>query len=139
LNPVNAASNADQNAEVAALIETLHATGQRLEDLTHGEVDTVTDRRGRTLMLQRAQDHLRQSESAKQVAILDALPACIALLDAQGCIASANQAWRQVAAANLRPAPNRSPPAFARCWLAPPQASRLNISVFRQNSLAGFS
>lgn len=82
------------------MIETLHATGQRLEDLTAGEVDTVTDRRGRTVMLRRAQDHMRFNEAAKQVAILNALPAHIALLDAQGRIISVNQAWRQFADAN---------------------------------------
>ncbi|MFZ2392908.1 sensor domain-containing protein [Rhodoferax sp.] len=87
------------------MIETLHVTGQRLEDLTAGEVDTVTDRRGRTVMLRRAQDHMRHHEAAKQAAILNALPAHIALLDAQGRIISVNQAWRQFADANLLQAP----------------------------------
>ena len=87
------------------MIETLHATGQRLEDLTAGEVDTVTNRRGRTVMLRRAQDHMRYNEAAKQSAILNALPAHIALLDAQGRIISVNQAWRQFADANLLQAP----------------------------------
>jgi diguanylate cyclase (GGDEF)-like protein len=105
LNPENTAGNPHPIAEVAALIEVLHATGQRLEDLTAGEVDTVTDRRGRTVMLRRAQDNLRFNEAARQVAILDALPAAIALLDAQGRIVSVNQAWRQVALANLQQAP----------------------------------
>lgn len=95
----------DVQAEVSALIETLHVTGQRLEDLTAGEVDTVTDRRGRTVMLRRAQDHMRHHEAAKQAAILNALPAHIALLDAQGRIISVNQAWRQFADANLLQAP----------------------------------
>jgi diguanylate cyclase (GGDEF)-like protein len=91
--------------EVFALIETLHATGQRLEDLTAGKVDTVTDRRGRTVMLRRAQDHMRFNEAAKQAAILNALPAHIALLDAQGRIISVNQAWRQFADTNALTAP----------------------------------
>ncbi len=83
------------------MIETLHSTGQRLEDLTAGQVDTVTNCRGRTVMLRRAQDHMRLNEAAKQAAILNALPAHIALLDAQGRIMSVNQAWRQFADANL--------------------------------------
>jgi PAS domain S-box-containing protein len=102
---MNAPAEAGKKDEVAALIETLHATGQRLEDLTAGEVDTVSDRRGRTVMLRRAQDHMRHNEAAKQAAILNALPAHIALLDAQGRIVSVNQAWRQFADVNLLQAP----------------------------------
>jgi diguanylate cyclase (GGDEF)-like protein len=105
MNPVNSPAESDRQEEVSALIETLHVTGQRLEDLTAGEVDTVTDRRGRTVMLRRAQDHMRHHEAAKQAAILNALPAHIALLDAQGRIISVNQAWRQFADANLLQAP----------------------------------
>lgn len=94
----------DVSKEVAALIETLHQAEQRLEELTAGEVDTVADRGGRTLLLRRAQVHLRRNEAAKQAAILNALPANIALLDAQGRIASVNEAWRRFAGANaLRP------------------------------------
>jgi diguanylate cyclase (GGDEF)-like protein len=101
MNKMNSPDGADRKEEVSSLIETLHATGRRLEDLTHGEVDTVTDRRGRTVMLRRAQDHSRFNEAAKQAAILNALPAHITLLDAQGCIESVNQAWRQYAEKNL--------------------------------------
>lgn len=91
----------DLQGEISTLIETLHATGQRLEDLTAGQVDTVTDGRGRTVMLRRAQELMRHNVAAKQEAILNALPAHIALLDAQGRIISVNQAWRQFADANL--------------------------------------
>lgn len=87
--------------EVSALIEMLHATGTRLEVLTAGEVDSVTDRRGRTVLLRRAQDYLRHNEATKQAAILDALPAHVALLDAQGLIVSVNEAWRLFADKNL--------------------------------------
>ncbi len=61
--------------EIAALIETLHTTEQRLEQLTAGQVDSVADHEGRTFLLRRAQDQLRHNEAAKQAAILDALPA----------------------------------------------------------------
>jgi diguanylate cyclase (GGDEF)-like protein len=80
--------------EIAALIEVLHQTGQRLEELTAGEVDTVADQQGRTFLLRRAQEKLRHAEASKQAAILNALPAHVALLDNQGVIISVNEAWR---------------------------------------------
>jgi diguanylate cyclase (GGDEF)-like protein/PAS domain S-box-containing protein len=85
----------DSNQEVAALIEALHLAAQRLEDLTAGEVDTVADRDGRTYLLRHAQEYMRRNEAAKQAAILNALPANIALLDTQGMIISVNEAWRR--------------------------------------------
>ena len=88
------------NDEVLGLIETLHATGQRLEDLTAGEVDAVVNQAGAPFMLRTAQDHLRVSDAAKMNAILNALPAHIALLDFQGRIIFVNGAWRRFAAAN---------------------------------------
>ncbi|MGD7035221.1 GGDEF domain-containing phosphodiesterase [Methylotuvimicrobium buryatense] len=91
------------NEEIVALIESLHRTGQRLEELTAGEVDTVSDSSGRTFLLQSAQEHLRLSEAAKQAAILNALPANIALLNAQGIIISVNQAWQRFAGENAFP------------------------------------
>ena len=81
--------------EVATLIATLVETGQRLEELTAGEIDAVSDGAGRTFLLQRAQEQLRHSEAAKQAAILDALPAHIALLDTEGLIVSVNDTWRR--------------------------------------------
>ncbi len=105
MKPENPPHPGNAAEEVSALIETLHATGQRLEELTAGEVDTVTDRRGRTILLRRAQDHMRHNEAAKQAAILNALPAHIALLDAQGLIISVNEAWSQFAGANALQGP----------------------------------
>jgi len=105
MNPQPSRLPGDANEETAALIETLHENAHRLEDLTAGEVDTVTDRRGRMFLLRRSQDHLRISESAKQAAILNALPAHIALLDTQGVIVSANNAWRQFANENALESP----------------------------------
>ncbi len=90
----------DAGGEISALIQVLHRTEQRLEELTGGEVDTVADQGGRTLLLRRAQEQLRHSEAAKRAAILNALPAHIALLDAQGSVLAVNQAWRQFAGAN---------------------------------------
>jgi len=99
-------STGDNAKEVSALIDTLHQTGQRLEELTAGEVDTVADRDGRTFLLQRAQEHLRYSEAAKQAAIINSLPAHIALLDKDGVILAVNQAWGRFAGANALQNPN---------------------------------
>lgn len=86
---------ANATDEVVSLIETLHRTGQRLEELTAGEVDTVADRHGRPFLLRLPQEQLREIEAAKQGAILNALPAYIALLDTQGFIISTNETWAQ--------------------------------------------
>jgi diguanylate cyclase (GGDEF)-like protein len=95
MNEVNSRVPGNGDDEVTALIGTLTETERRLEALTAGEVDTVADSYGRTFLLRRAQERLRASEAAKQAAILNALPAHIALLDSQGTIISVNEAWRQ--------------------------------------------
>ncbi len=95
----------DANEEVAALIETLHESGERLEELTAGEVDTVADGEGRPFLLLHAQDHMRHNEAAKQAAILNALPAYIAVLDIQGLIVSVNEAWQRFDGANVNHGP----------------------------------
>ncbi len=93
-------SVAEGTEEVLALIEALHETGKRLEELTAGEVDSVADRHGRSILLPRAQDHLRQVEEMRRAAILNALPANIALLDERGLILSVNESWWRFAGAN---------------------------------------
>ncbi|MCX6950824.1 MAG: hypothetical protein NTV51_01360, partial [Verrucomicrobia bacterium] len=60
----------DVEDEVHTLIATLHETERRLEELTGGEVDTVSDGSGPPFMLRRAQTEMRNSEAAKQAAIL---------------------------------------------------------------------
>src|ERR1700689_4928811 len=89
-----------QIAELSVLIKALRETDQRLEELTHGEIDTVVDREGRSFLLHRAQGQLRYTEAAKQAAILNALPAHIALLDAEGRVQSVNEMWGTSAASN---------------------------------------
>jgi two-component system sensor histidine kinase/response regulator len=105
MNLENSSPAVDANEEIPALIETLLATEQRLEELTGGEVDTVAGCDGRTFMLQRAQEQLRQSEADKQAALLNALPAHIALLDGRGSIISVNEAWRRFLNVNVPHAP----------------------------------
>ncbi len=86
--------------ELSALVATLADTEARLEEMTAGEVDTVTDTNGRTFFLRRAQDQLRFREAAKQTAILNALPAHVCLLDQNGLIISTNDAWSHFAEEN---------------------------------------
>ncbi|WP_265942404.1 EAL domain-containing protein [Dechloromonas sp. A34] len=100
MNPAQPSAPSDSNEEILALIETLHSTSQRLEELTAGEVDGVADREGRTYLLRHVQEQLRNTEAAKQAAILNALPANIALLDTQARIIVVNEAWRRFADSN---------------------------------------
>jgi PAS domain S-box-containing protein len=95
-----ASAHATAVDEIAALVETLHRTEQRLETLTSGQVDTVTSAEGRTFLLRRAQDQLRLDEAVKQAAILNALPDHVALLDPRGVIVSVNDSWRRFGDAN---------------------------------------
>jgi diguanylate cyclase (GGDEF)-like protein/PAS domain S-box-containing protein len=105
MKPVTPMASPRADEEIFALIETLHLTGQRLEQLTSGEVDAVADREGRTFLLRHVQEQLRHTEAARQAAILDALPAHIALLNARGSIISVNQGWRAFASANALQGP----------------------------------
>lgn len=99
------ASTTAMEAEIAAVIATLVAAGEKLRALTHGEVDTVAGPEGRAYLLHDAQAFLREREVARNVAILNSLPANIALLDSAGVIVSVNEAWRGFAAANQLHAP----------------------------------
>jgi PAS domain S-box-containing protein len=91
----------DAVEEMSTLMETLLKTGQRLEELTAGRVDMMVDRDGRRLLLRGTQEQLGKREITRQAAILNALPAHIALLDARGTIISVNDAWRRFASANV--------------------------------------
>jgi PAS domain S-box-containing protein len=91
--------------DIPRLIETLLSTERQLVELTRGEVDAVTGRDGRTFLLQRAQEQLRHREATRQEAILNALPAHIALLDSHGLIISMNEAWRQFGGARVVQSP----------------------------------
>jgi diguanylate cyclase (GGDEF)-like protein/PAS domain S-box-containing protein len=90
----------DASEEISVLIRTLRETDQRLDELTAGQIDTVADRDGRSFLLQHAQGELRYAEAARQAAILNALPAHIILVDANGLIISVNDAWHRLACRN---------------------------------------
>ncbi len=100
MSPDRSLDPAANEAEILSLIATLHQTGQRLEVLTAGEVDTVANSEGRPFLLQRSQEQYREDEAAKQAKILNALPAHIALLDAEGYVLAVNEAWRRFATEN---------------------------------------
>jgi diguanylate cyclase (GGDEF)-like protein/PAS domain S-box-containing protein len=90
----------DDADEISVVIRALRAADLRLEELTAGEVDTVFDREGHSFLLQRAQDQMRATEATKQAAILNALPACIAVLDSAGLVLSVNDMWGLLTAGN---------------------------------------
>ena len=90
-SPPAAGASAD---EIATLISALHRNVERLEMLTGGQVDTITDEQGRPFVLRHAQEQLRLIDASRQLAILNALPAYVALLDADGVILSYNEAWQ---------------------------------------------
>jgi diguanylate cyclase (GGDEF)-like protein/PAS domain S-box-containing protein len=87
----------ESGGEISMLIRALHETDQRLDDLTAGQIDTVTSRDGRSFLLSRAQASCLQANDAQQSAILDSLPAHIALLDSEGLVTCTNAAWRRFA------------------------------------------
>ena len=99
MNPARLAETGRQ-ARISALIETLHETEQELAALTAGEVDTVSNQAGRIFLLRSAQEQMRHQEANKQSALLNALPAHIAVLDAAGVIVAVNEAWRRFANQN---------------------------------------
>ncbi|PPQ35217.1 PAS domain S-box protein [Rhodopila globiformis] len=98
--------------ELTRLVHVLHETQQRIQALTGGSVDAVLDAdSGATYLLPASQAHLRHSEheqrrfATERASILNALPAHIALLDAQGHIVVVNETWRCFAIANSYPSP----------------------------------
>jgi PAS domain S-box-containing protein len=105
MNPGEVLPAVGTEREVVSLIQVLHDSATRLEELTGGEVDSVADREGRTFLLRHAQEYMRDNENRKQLAILNALPAHVAMLDASGVIVSVNEAWRRFAAANALQGP----------------------------------
>src|SRR5580700_9416618 len=53
-----------------------------------------SDRRRGVSVFRRAHDWLRENASSQQTALLNALPAHVAVLDGQGVITSVNEVWR---------------------------------------------
>lgn len=93
--------------EVGALVEQLRQIESRIAELTGGAVDAVLDQYGRSWLLSDAQQDLHDRAdwqrrlAEQQSAILDALPAHVALLDGAGCILTVNHAWREFGDSNV--------------------------------------
>jgi diguanylate cyclase (GGDEF)-like protein len=79
-----------QDQDAAVLIESLRELDRRLEALSPQNVTMLLDRRTHSLLVRRAQDQVRSWESA----LLDSLPAQIAVLDRAGVIIAVNNSWR---------------------------------------------
>ena len=101
----------DPNERIAALVLKLQETQQELQELTGGGVDGVLYSGGQSYLLQEAQEKLRRSAEAQSqlaatlMTILNAIPAHVALLDAQGVIISVNENWRHFATSNALQGP----------------------------------
>lgn len=99
------------DARIAELVRTLRATEQELEELTGEPLDAVVGGGRGADLLRNAQEQLRATEATHrqlaemQTAILDALPAHVALVDANGVILAVNESWRRFAADNLLQSP----------------------------------
>ncbi|MDB6118104.1 MAG: sensory box protein [Verrucomicrobiaceae bacterium] len=96
----------DIEKRVAELILTLFDTEQELQALTGGQLDAVANAEGAPYLLLEAQAKLRATEAIQrqaaetQAAILNALPAHLALIDPAGMILTVNESWRRFALAN---------------------------------------
>ena len=99
-------SEIESETDVGVLIEQLHALQQRLHNVTAGEIDAVIGPAGQTYLLAQAQQRLlakgqeHHRITATQTALIDALPAHVAMLDRTGVIVSVNASWKAFAVAN---------------------------------------
>lgn len=94
------------NDEITSLTAQLSDIEKRIVEITGGTVDAVMDKDGESFLLGRAQQHLSQNAefqrkvAAQQTAILNALPAHIAVLDGESRILEVNEAWHLFAQRN---------------------------------------
>lgn len=100
-------SPADDNQRIAELGRLLQETERELHTLTGGRVDAITLADDDPLLLGQTQENPNFAGAAQrhadevQIAILNALPAHIALLDQQGVNLTVNDSWRRFASANM--------------------------------------
>lgn len=111
MKPPRADEPAAEPDELTTLVRRLAQAEVRLQDYLAGQADTVTHGTGPPILLQQARGELARCEAVQrqavkmQTAILDALPAHIALVDAEGVILAVNESWRRFAAANVLNSP----------------------------------
>ncbi|MCD6052255.1 MAG: phosphodiesterase, partial [Verrucomicrobia bacterium] len=107
MNDADSPPAGNSQAEIEQLVRQLHDTEERLRVLTGGKVDAVVHPSGASYLLHRAQGELLKSEAAQrelsalQLAIMDALPAHIALLNEQGVVVAVNDAWKGFGSNNV--------------------------------------
>ncbi len=92
---------------LTSLLNQLANVHRAIEDLVGAEIDAVMDPGdGRTWLLREAQAAVitsaqaRHREALFRAAVIDALPANVAVLDERGSIVAVNAAWRRFADAN---------------------------------------
>jgi diguanylate cyclase (GGDEF)-like protein/PAS domain S-box-containing protein len=78
---VETQGSGDSGSEISMVIRALRAADLRLQELTAGEVDSVSDREGRAYLLQPAQDQWRESEAAKHKVAAETLLRFAAAMD----------------------------------------------------------
>ena len=103
----------DGPTPLSKAVEALHSAYQHVRELTGTSADTVTHApSATTYLLPETQVELQRMErserlhSAERAAILDALPAHVAILDRTGVITAVNEAWRRFARENGYLAPH---------------------------------
>ncbi len=90
----------ERHEELLELVALLTSTQERILELTGGQVDAVVQPSGALHLLPQTHTHFRQRDAvqrafgAERAAILDALPAQIALLDRAGHILVVNRQWQ---------------------------------------------
>ena len=92
---------------LARLLRTLAATHDAIAELAGGEVDAVVDPvSGRPWLLREAQAAVvagaadRARDAAFRAAVIDAIPANVAVLDHQGTVVAVNEDWRRFGRSN---------------------------------------
>jgi diguanylate cyclase (GGDEF)-like protein/PAS domain S-box-containing protein len=93
-----AAIQVAEAVEAFEFIEMGHETSRRFENFGTAAGDAAKSHNGQTFQMPVSQECYL--ETKKQAAILNGLPAPIALLDNQGYIISINEAWRQFSGSN---------------------------------------
>ncbi len=99
-------SDSENESRIAELISKITTLEGELQALVGGQVDAIAGAGGTPFLLLAAQEKLRQRAESEQrsaerlAAILDALPAHIALLDSTGRILIVNASWKGFASEN---------------------------------------
>ncbi len=91
----------DRMVELAELARSLGEIRTRIRELAGEDLDAIIDPDGQSWLLPKAQGELYRSEADQRAAaelnraILDSLPAEVAMLDGNGVITSVNGRWRE--------------------------------------------